>query len=288
MTPRQLLRVLKSRWLAALGLGTLLLVLLAVVFTDQLLPYGFDEIDLQRGRAAPGLAGGHLLGTDELGRDYLARVLVAVRSSVLVAATVVVVSTLIGTVVGLFAGYWPGFVDNLLMRATDGMLTLPGLALLFAVAGLIGGGSPLRLGLVIAVLGWPVLARVLRTNVASLREEPFVHAARGVGASDTRILGRHILPNVAGVVVVHAGIIVPAAILAEASLSFLGFGVQPPTPTLGGLIAESRSRMLTDWWLIVFPGVALAAMCLAANFVGEGIRAAVERRPQPPVTTTYR
>lgn len=134
----------------------------------------------------------------------------------------------------------------------------------------------MRLGLVIAALGWPLLARVVRAQAASLRERGFVLAARAQGASNTHIIVRHILPNTLGLIIAHTTIVVPAAILAEASLSFLGFGVQPPTPTLGGLIAESRSSMLTHWWLLIVPGLSIATLCLAVNLIGEGIRDAVD------------
>ena len=265
-----------SRRLAALGVGLVLTLLAVSMFAEYLLPYDADGIDLEHTRMRPSLATGHLLGTDDLGRDYLTRVMVGVRSSAVVALTVLVVSTTIGACVGLLAGYWSGPVDTILMRMTDGVLTLPGLALVLAVAGLTPSRSPLQLGLLIAVLGWPLLARAVRARASSLRERDFIHASRALGASDMWIIARHILPNTVGLIVVHATIVVPAAILAEATLSFLGLGVPPPTPSLGGLIAESRSATLTDWWLVVFPGLAIASLCLAVNLVGEAIRAALD------------
>ena len=271
-----MVRRVHSRRLAALGVGLLLMLLAVSMFADYILPYDAEGIDLERTRMGPSLATGHLLGTDDLGRDYLTRVMVGVRSSAVVALTVLVVSTTIGACVGLLAGYWSGPVDTILMRMTDGVLTLPGLALVLAVAGLIPSRSPLQLGLLIAVLGWPLLARAVRAHASSLREREYIHASRALGASDMWIILRHILPNTVGLIVVHATIVVPAAILAEATLSFLGLGVPPPTPSLGGLIADSRSATLTDWWLVVFPGLAIASLCLAVNLVGEAIRAAVD------------
>jgi peptide/nickel transport system permease protein len=276
VTGADVLRAVRSYRLAALGVGLLVILFSASMVAEYVLPYAADEIDLEHRRMGPSVRTGHLLGTDELGRDYLVRVLVGIRSSAVVALTVLLVSTAIGACVGLLSGYWSGPVDKVLMRVTDGVLTVPGLALLLAVVGLVGSGSPLRLGLIIAVLGWPLLARAVRAQASSLRERDFVYAARAFGASNMRIIVRHILPHSVGLIVVHATVVVPAAILAEASLSFLGFGMQPPTPTLGGLIAESRSSMLTDWWLVVFPGLAIATLCLAVNLVGEGIRGAVE------------
>lgn len=276
MTRPGVVRAICSHRLAALGLGLLLVLLSASVFAEYVLPYTADEIDLENRRLRPAVASGHLLGTDELGRDYLVRVMAGIRSSAVVALTVLLVSTTIGACVGLLAGYWPGRVDRTLMRVTDGVLTLPGLALLLAVAGLMGKGSPVRLGLVIAALAWPLPARVVRAHVSSLREREFVQAARAHGASATRIIVRHILPNTIGLIVVHATIVVPAAILAEAGLSFLGLGVQPPTPTLGSLVAESRSSMLTAWWLVVSPGLSIATLCLAVNLIAEGIREAFD------------
>lgn len=269
-------RRVHSRRLAALGVGLLLTLLAVSMFAEHILPYRADGIDLQHTRMRPGLATGHLLGTDDLGRDYLTRVMVAVRSSAVVALTVLVVSTTIGACVGLLAGYWSGPVDAILMRMTDGVLTLPVLALVLAVAGLTRSRSPMHVGLLIAVLSWPLLARAVRARALSVREREFVHAARALGASDMWIIVRHVLPNTVGLIVVHGTIVVPAAILAEASLSFLGLGVPPPTPTLGGLIADSRSATLTDWWLVVSPGLAITALCLAVNIIGEAIRAAVD------------
>lgn len=276
MTGADVVREVRAHRLAALGVGVLMILVLASILAEQVLPYGVDEIDLEHRGMGPSVSTGHLFGTDELGRDYLTRVMVGIRSSAVVALTVLVVSTTMGALVGLLSGYWSGPLDKVLMRVTDGVLTLPGLALVLAVAGLIGRGSPLRLGLVIAALGWPLLARVVRAQASSLRERGFVLAARAQGASNTHIIVRHILPNTLGLIIAHTTIVVPAAILAEASLSFLGFGVQPPTPTLGGLIAESRSSMLTHWWLLIVPGLSIATLCLAVNLIGEGIRDAVD------------
>ncbi len=271
-------RALRSRGSAVLGVALLVALASASLLAEAVLPYGADEIDPRRSRMGPSLATGHVLGTDELGRDYLIRLLAGVRPSAAVALTVLVFSTTIGTCVGTLAGYWSGTVDRVLMRVADAVLTLPGLAVAVALAALVGNGSPWRLGLVLAALGWPLVARVVRARVASLRERGFVHAARGLGASNTHIVLHHILPNTADLVVVHATFVVPGAILAEAGISFLGLGVQPPTPTLGGLIAESRSLMLTDWWLVVFPGLVIALLCLAVNLVGESLRGALESR----------
>lgn len=276
MTGADVVREVRAHRLAALGVGLFMILVLASILAEHVLPYGVDEIDLGHRGMGPSVSTGHLFGTDELGRDYLTRVMVGIRSSAIVALTVLVVSTTMGALVGLLSGYWSGPLDKVLMRVTDGVLTLPGLALVLAVAGLIGRGSPLRLGLVIAALGWPLLARVVRAQASSLRERGFVLAARAQGASNTHIIVRHILPNTLGLIIAHTTIVVPAAILAEASLSFLGFGVQPPTPTLGGLIAESRSSMLTHWWLLIVPGLSIATLCLAVNLIGEGIRDAVD------------
>lgn len=252
------------------------LVVPASVLAEHLLPYAAEAIDLERRSVGPTLAGGHLFGTDQLGRDYLTRVVVGIRASAVVALTVALLSSLIGTSVGLVAGYYAGLTDRLLMRVTDGVLTVPALALLLAVAGLTARRSTVGVGLVIGALSWPVLAKMVRANVASLRQAEFVEGARAVGASDARTLSRHVLPAILGIVVVHAAVTVPAAILLEASLSFLGYGVQPPTPSLGRLIAEGQSSMLTDWWLVVFPGLAIVVLCLAVSVVGDGLRRALD------------
>ena len=168
-----------------------------------------------------------------LGRDYFSRVVYGIQTSERVAFLVAVLSTLIGVLVGAFAGYYGGWADNLLMRFTDLVLTLPGLAVLLTLSAFLGNGSQYRVAVILALLLWTALARIVRGTFLSLREKEFVEAAKAAGSGDARIMFRHILPNAIGPIIVNATLIVGVAILAEAALSFLGFGVQPPTPRSG-------------------------------------------------------
>lgn len=265
-----------SHRLAMLSLLVLLVMGLASQFAETLAPYGFAEIDLPNRSTPPTWEDRHFFGTDKLGRDYFSRVLYGTRTSVRVAVVVAALATAIGTVVGALSGYYRGWVDDALMRFTDLVLTLPGLAVLLIAAAFFGQGSPYRVALILSLIFWTSLARIVRGSFLSLREEEFVAAARASGASDARIIFRHILPNAVSPIIVNATLIVATAILVEATLSFLGFGIQPPTPALGQLIADGQGSMTTDWWLILMPGLTLVTICLAVNFLGDGLRDALD------------
>jgi len=262
--------------LAVASLIVLVLIALVGVFAHQLAPYGYDEIDLDNTTRSPTLDDWHLFGTDQLGRDYLSRVIFGVRTSLWVAVFVALVSSALGTTVGALAGYYGGQVDNLLMRLTDLMLTLPGLAVLLTASVFLGSGDPLRIGLILAFLFWTAVARIVRGLFLSLREREFVEAAKAAGASDLRIIVRHMLPNCTGPIIVNTTLVVASAILVEAALSFLGFGIQPPNPALGKLISEGQSEGFSLWWLVTFPGLVIMVIALCVNFVGDGLRDALD------------
>ena len=262
--------------LAMVCLGTLSLIVLAAIFAGQIAPYAFDEIDLKNRSRAPTLEGWHLFGTDKIGRDYFSRVLFGTRTSVRVAFTVALLSTTIGTVVGAIAGYYRGWVDDLLMRLVDFILAIPSLAVLLVAAAYLGRGSPMRVAIILALLLWTNIARIVRGQYLSLREKEFVDAARASGASDLRIIFRHMLPNTMSPIIVNATLVVALAILLESTLSFLGFGIQPPNPALGKLIADGQGSMLTQWWLVTMPGLVIVAICLSINFIGDGLRDALD------------
>jgi peptide/nickel transport system permease protein len=237
-----------------------------------------------------GPSGAHWFGTDELSRDSLSRVLHGGQISLRVALGVAILSTLIGVVVGALAGYHRGWLDGLLMRFTDLWIALPALPIL-AVAVSIGTvdlgpfgtldlGGPLGITLLVSLLLWGSVARVVRGATLSLREREFVDAARSMGASHTRIVVRHVIPNCMGPILVNATLVVAEAILVETTLSFLGFGIQPPTPSWGNLLSDAIATTEDYWWLTVFPGLAIFFTVLAVNFVGDGIRSALDpRRP---------
>ena len=262
--------------LAVVSLIVLLGFGVVALFAEQIAPYAYDELDLVNSNQAPTLEGKHLFGTDQLGRDYLSRVIFGVRTSLWVALVVALLSTAIGTAIGAIAGYFGGAMDNLLMRFTDLVLTVPGLAVLLVAAAFWGGGKPGRVAIILALLFWTGIARIVRGVFLSLREKEYVEAAKASGSGDTRIIIRHIIPNTMGPIIVNATLVVAAAILTEAALSFLGFGVQPPTPALGKLISDGQSSGLQLWWLVTFPGLVIVAIALAVNFVGDGMRDALD------------
>jgi ABC-type dipeptide/oligopeptide/nickel transport system permease subunit len=262
---------------AVAGLIVLLLIALVAIFAKQVAPYGYDEQNYDIINQGPTLEGKHIFGTDQLGRDYLSRVIYGLRTSLWVAFFVAFVSTLVGTVVGAIAGYYGGVVDNILMRLTDLVLVLPALAVLLAAANFFNkDGSPLKAGLLLAALLWVGLARILRGLFLSLREKEYVEAGKAAGASDLRLIARHILPNCIGPIVVYMTLIVAGAILIEAALSFLGFGIKPPHPAIGSLISEGQQQGLETWWLVTFPGLVIALVALCINFVGDGLRDALD------------
>ncbi len=229
-------------------------------------------------------------GTDQLGRDYFSRVIYGVQTSLGVAIVVALLATLIGTIIGAVAGYYGGAIDNGLMRFTDLILTVPGIAVLLVAAAYLGSSSvkvplgvtsydipqPMVIGLILAFLFWTGIARIVRGLFLSLREKEFVEAAKASGAGDRRIILRHILPNCVGPIVVNTTLIIAAAILVEAALSFLGFGIQPPESSIGSLIASGQQQGPDQWWLILFPGLVITAIALCVNFVGDGLRDALD------------
>jgi peptide/nickel transport system permease protein len=282
--------------LAVVSLGVLIFFGLVAIFAEQLALYGYDEINLEvvdpeTGLAlSPRLEDWHIFGTDQLGRDYLSRIIYGIRTSLWVALFVALLSTAVGTAVGALAGFYGGKVDNLLMRLTDLILTIPGLAVLLTAAVYFGSNDsevavgpltftipqPMKIGLILAFLFWVGLARIVRGLFLSLREKEFIEAAKAAGASDFRIILRHILPNCVGPIVVFTTLIVAAAILTEAALSFIGYGIQPPNAALGKLIVDGQSEGFTLWWLVVFPGLIITIIALAINFVGDGLRDALD------------
>jgi peptide/nickel transport system permease protein len=270
-------RFLRHR-LAMLGLVGLIIIFGAGALANVVAPYTFEQIDLTNVLQAPTTQGHHFFGTDEIGRDYLSRVIYGIRTSEQVGLVVAAISTLFGLIVGSIAGFYRGWIDNVIMRVTDLILTIPLLVTLLTVSALLargGGGGKWTITFIIAGFYWTAIARVVRGIFLSLREKEYVEAARAVGAGDARIMFRHILPNTLGPIIVAGTLAVADAIITEAFLSFLGFGIKPPTPSLGALLAGAQSNP-QKWWLTVMPGLVLVVIVICVNFVGDGLRDALD------------
>jgi len=260
--------------LAVASLFILVFILLAGALASWVAPYRFDGYDPTSIAQGPSLA--HPFGTDLLGRDYFSRVIYGIRTSERVAFLVAALSVVIGTTVGMVAGYYGRWVDNGLMRLTDLVLTLPGLAVLLTAAAFLGKGSPYRVAVILSLLFWTALARLVRGQFLSLREKEYIDAAKAAGAGDFRIMARHMLPNSLGPIIVFGTLTLGIAIITEAALSFLGFGIQPPTPALGKLISDGQDVSTSMWWLVTFPGLTIVLIVLCVNFVGDGLRDALD------------
>jgi peptide/nickel transport system permease protein len=267
-------RFLRHR-LAMGGLIVLIIVFGAGALASLIAPYSFEQIDLNNVLQGPTTSGHHYFGTDEIGRDYFSRVIYGIRTSESVGLFVAGVSSIIGLVVGAVAGYFGGWIDNLLMRIVDLVLTLPAIAILLTAAALLGQGSQWRVAVILALFFWTGLARIVRGVFLSLREKEYVEAAKAAGSGDARIMFRHILPNTLGPVIVNGTLAVAAAILVEAALSFLGFGIRPPTPALGALVVSGQQNP-QKWWLTIFPGLTIVLIVLCINFIGDGLRDALD------------
>jgi peptide/nickel transport system permease protein len=238
--------------------------------------YTYDR-NVLRDQLKPPFTDGHVLGTDAVGRDVLVRLAYGGRVSLRVAAIAATLTLAIGTIVGTVAGYFGGILDNVLMRFVDVLISIPGLSLLILISVLYRPG-PSGLGVVLALLGWAGLARLVRAEVLSLRTRDFVHAATIVGASNVRIMSRHILPSVVPILVIWISLAIPVLILAEASLSFLGFGVRIPVPSWGNMLEVAKDYYSRSWTNVFIPGFAIYLTVLAINLVGNGLRDALDPR----------
>jgi peptide/nickel transport system permease protein len=273
-------RRLARRRTALFGLVVVAVVVVSALAAPWLATFDPIAQDLDGRLRPPGArsAGGvHLLGTDHLGRDLLARVIFGAQPALLVGFAAVAISGLLGMLVGLLAGYFGGKVDDLLMRLADIQLAFPFILLAIAVIGVLGP-SLRTIIIVIGVSSWVVYARVVRSAVLSLREREFVQAALALGSRDGRVVLRHILPNALTPWLVVATLDMARVIVIESALSFLGLGVQPPTPTWGGMLADGRVYISTAWWLATFPGLAILVTVLGINLFGDGLRDTLDPR----------
>ena len=274
LTNRQLAwRRFRRHRLAMISATVLGIILILTLAAPLVAPYGFEEQFLDRTFEGP--SGDFWFGTDRLGRDVFTRVLYGGRVSILVGIGVAVIAAAIGTTVGALSGFYGGRVDSALMRFTDSALAFPALVFLIVVSRILGD-SVFDIVLVLTLISWMALARIVRGQILSLKQKEFVEAARALGARNRRLIFRHILPNTVGSITVTVTLTVAAAILAESTLSFLGLGIQLPTPSWGNMVADHKGQLTTAPWMLWFPGFALIITVICVNFLGDGLRDALD------------
>jgi peptide/nickel transport system permease protein len=262
--------------LAVFGILLLAAFLLCAVFAPWLAPQDPSQLDLSGRLLSPGAA--HWFGTDDLGRDILSRTLYGARISLLVAVSVVSLSLALGLAAGLVSGFYGGWIDTALnVYVTNAFLSLPGILLAIAFVAFLGAGL-FNLILALSISGWVGYARLVRAQVMAVKEREFVEAARALGASDLRVLCRHVLPNILQPLIVQAAVGMAGAVLAEATLSFLGLGVPPPTPSWGAMLNDARSHLFDSPHLVIFPAAAVMLAVLSFNFIGDALRDLLDPR----------
>lgn len=264
----------RNRFAVAGGIVVLFLFLVSSL-APYITPYDPDTLDLYHVLMPP--SADHWFGTDELGRDVFTRVVFGARISLKVGFVAVGIAVMIGTVIGLVSAYYGGWVDSIFMRFVDIMLCFPTFFLILAVIAMLEP-SIWYIMIIIGLTGWMGVARLVRAEVLSIRERDYILAAKSIGASDMRIIFRHVLPNAMSPVLVSATLGVAGAILTESALSFLGIGVQPPTPSWGNILTSGKDYIEFAWWLSLFPGFAILVTVLSYNLLGEGIRDALDPR----------
>jgi peptide/nickel transport system permease protein len=277
-------RKFRRHYLALAGLAALLIISIGATFAWRFTPFDPNSIDTTNWQGtplAPGVAG-HWLGTDDVGRDLWARMLFGGRISLTVAISAVFVEVVLGTFVGAIAGYYGRGIDWLLMRITDTFLSIPLLPLLLVLTAIVASVStksalnPASIVLIIGFLSWMPVARLVRAAFLSLREKEFCEAARAIGSRDARIMFKHLLPNALAPIVVQATLDVANVIILESTLSFLGFGIQPPTASWGNMLADAQTLILSAPWDAIYPGLCIFATVLSINYIGDGLRDALD------------
>jgi peptide/nickel transport system permease protein/oligopeptide transport system permease protein len=273
-------RRLRRNKLAMAGLIWAVLIILVALTADLWVPQRYGDPELldssqvvERMLLAP--SGAHPFGTDRLGRDILARVIYGARVSLAVGVVAVAISVVIGLIMGALAAYYGKLWDAIIMRLADVFLAFPYILFAIALIAVLGKGY-INVFIAIGILGWPTIARVFRGSILSVKENEYVDAARALGASDLRIMARHIMPNAVAPIIVYSTMSIGGAILTEAALSFLGMGVQPPTPSWGLMLSEARAFLFTAPWLMIYPGAAILTTVLAYVLLGDGLRDALD------------
>jgi peptide/nickel transport system permease protein len=276
-TRRRMLRRLRRRPLAVGGMVVAGLFVLAALFAPLLAPY--DPADTNFDAVLQGPSAEHLMGTDDLGRDVLSRVIYGARASLEAGVLATLLALVVAVPIGLVAGYYRGWWDPVISRLTDVVLAFPFLILAVGMAAIFGP-SLRNVVIALGVTAIPWIVRVTRGEALALREQEFVRAAIANGAGDGTILVRHLLPNMAGTLLVQATVWIPQAIIGEATLSFLGLGVQPPTPSWGSMLSAAQPFIAIDAWLAIFPGLAIFLCTLSFNLLGDGLRDVLDPRTQ--------
>ena len=274
LSPAQLSwRQFRKHQVAMASVAVFVAIALACLAAPVLAPYGPDTIDMANLRQAPSIR--HYMGTDDLGRDVLSRLLFGGRVSILIGVLAAILGTGLGTLIGAVAGFYGRWADNVLMRLTDVAYAIPTLPLLIVLSAY-SNAAAFSMILIIGLLSWMTTARVVRAQVLSIKETEYVLAARSIGVSHAGIIARHVVPNAMGPIIVGATLAVGNAIMVESSLSFLGLGIQPPTATWGNMLMDSQATMASRPWLTVFPGLAILLVVLAINFIGDGLHDALD------------
>lgn len=274
---REVWRMLTKNKMAMLGLFILLFLIVLALFADII--YDYDSIVIKQNLAhrLQGPSGAHWLGTDEFGRDILARLIHGARVSLKVGILAVGLSIIVGGILGAISGFYGGTIDNIIMRAMDIFLAVPSILLAIAIVSALGP-SMINLMIAISVSSVPTYARIVRASVLSIRDQEFIEAAKAIGASNTRIIFKHIIPNALAPVIVQGTLGVANAILSIAGLSFIGLGIQPPAPEWGSMLSGSRQYLRYAWWVTTFPGLAIMITILSLNLLGDGLRDALDPR----------
>jgi len=251
--------------------GIIIISVLSIiaVFAPFVAPHDPNNIDEASLLTPP--SGKYLLGTDQLGRDILSRMIYGARISLSVGLIAIGIATILGLILGSLSGYYGGILDNIIMRFTDIMLCFPTFFLILAVVA-VWESSIFNIMVIIGLTSWMGVARLIRAEILSLKEREFIQAEKAIGASNLRIITRHLIPNAIGPILVNVTLGIAGAILLESGLSFLGLGIQPPTPSWGNILIEAKSTLGVAWWLTVFPGLAILITILGFNLISEGIR----------------
>jgi peptide/nickel transport system permease protein len=274
---RLLAKRFMRRPLAVAGLVVAVSFVLVAILAPWIAPYGYATTNFNGVLAHP--SGAHVLGTDELGRDMFSRIIWGARASIQAGVLATMLAMVFAVPIGLIAGYYGGWLDHVISRLTDVLLAFPFLILAVGLAAILGP-SLLNATLALGIAATPQLIRVARGETLALREEDYVRAAIANGASDSVIIGRHIVPNMLSTLIVQATLIIPAAIIGEATLSFLGLGVQPPTPSWGVMLSDAQSYLTSAPRLAIYPGLAIFVCSLSFNLLGDGLRDALDPKTQ--------